>query len=32
MKLVMLLWDAIGSQFGGGHELYEGNYAGNHEA
>jgi aromatic ring hydroxylase len=27
-----LLWDAIGSEFGGRHELYERNYAGNHEA
>jgi 4-hydroxyphenylacetate 3-monooxygenase len=26
-----LLWDAIGSEFGGRHELYEMNYAGNHE-
>jgi 4-hydroxyphenylacetate 3-monooxygenase len=26
-----LLWDAIGSEFGGRHELYERNYAGNHE-
>jgi 4-hydroxyphenylacetate 3-monooxygenase len=25
------LWDAIGSEFGGRHELYERNYAGNHE-
>ena len=26
-----LLWDAIGTEFGGRHELYEINYAGNHE-
>ena len=26
-----LLWDAIGTEFGGRHELYEFNYAGNHE-
>ena len=26
-----LLWDAIGSEFGGRHERYERNYAGNHE-
>ena len=31
IKLVNLLWDAIGSEFGGRHELYERNYAGNHE-
>ena len=27
-----LLWDAIGTEFGGRHELYERNYGGNHEA
>jgi 4-hydroxyphenylacetate 3-monooxygenase len=27
-----LLWDAIGSEFGGRHELYERNYFGNHES
>ena len=27
-----LLWDAIGSEFAGRHELYERNYAGNHES
>jgi 4-hydroxyphenylacetate 3-monooxygenase len=27
-----LLWDAIGSEFGGRHELYERNYGGNHES
>jgi 4-hydroxyphenylacetate 3-monooxygenase len=31
LKLVKLLWDAIGSEFGGRHELYEYNYAGNNE-
>ena len=29
VKLMKLLWDAIGSEFGGRHELYERNYAGN---
>jgi 4-hydroxyphenylacetate 3-monooxygenase len=31
IKIMKLLWDAIGSEFGGRHELYERNYAGNHE-
>lgn len=31
IKLMKLLWDAIGSEFGGRHELYEMNYAGSHE-
>jgi 4-hydroxyphenylacetate 3-monooxygenase len=31
MKLVKLLWDAIGSEFGGRHELYERSYSGSHE-
>ena len=31
IKVMKLLWDAIGSEFGGRHELYEMNYAGNHE-
>lgn len=31
VKLLKLLWDAIGSEFGGRHELYERNYSGNHE-
>lgn len=31
VKLLKLLWDAIGSEFGGRHELYERNYAGNYE-
>jgi two-component FAD-dependent monooxygenase len=30
-KVMKLLWDAIGTEFGGRHELYEMNYAGNHE-
>ena len=32
VKVMKLLWDAIGSEFGGRHELYERNYGGNHEA
>lgn len=31
VKLMKLLWDAVGSEFAGRHELYERNYAGNHE-
>jgi 4-hydroxyphenylacetate 3-monooxygenase len=31
VKLLKLLWDAIGTEFGSRHELYERNYAGNHE-
>ena len=31
IKIMKLLWDAIGTEFGGRHELYEMNYAGNHE-
>jgi 4-hydroxyphenylacetate 3-monooxygenase len=31
IKLMKLLWDAIGTEFGGRHELYERNYSGNHE-
>lgn len=31
IKLMKLLWDSIGSEFGGRHHLYELNYAGNHE-
>ena len=31
MKIMKLLWDAMGSEFGGRHELYERNYAGNNE-
>jgi hypothetical protein len=29
IKLMKLLWDALASEFGGRHELYERNYAGN---
>ncbi|MDA3626038.1 4-hydroxyphenylacetate 3-hydroxylase N-terminal domain-containing protein [Saccharopolyspora oryzae] len=32
VKLMKLIWDSIGSEFGGRHELYERNYSGNHEA
>ena len=28
IKLMKLLWDALGTEFGGRHELYERNYAG----
>jgi 4-hydroxyphenylacetate 3-monooxygenase len=31
VKLMKLIWDAVGTEFGGRHELYERNYAGNHE-
>ena len=31
IKMMKLLWDAVGTEFGGRHELYERNYAGNHE-
>ncbi len=31
IKIMKLLWDAVGSEFGGRHELYERNYAGNNE-
>lgn len=31
VKIMKLLWDSIGSEFGGRHELYERNYAGNNE-
>lgn len=31
IKILKLLWDAIGSEFGGRHELYEINYAGSHD-
>lgn len=31
IKLYKLVWDAIGTEFGGRHELYERNYAGNNE-
>ena len=29
--MMKLLWDAIGTEFGARHELYELNYAGSHE-
>lgn len=32
IKLMKLLWDAVGTEFAGRHELYERNYAGNSEA
>jgi len=32
VKLMKLLWDSVGSEFAGRHELYERNYAGNHES
>ena len=32
IKLMKLIWDAIGTEFGGRHELYERNYFGNHES
>lgn len=31
VKLMKMVWDAIGTEFGGRHELYEVNYGGNHE-
>lgn len=31
VKLLKLLWDAMGTEFGGRHELYERNYGGDHE-
>src|SRR5213594_3025206 len=31
VKLFKLVWDAIGTEFGARHELYERNYSGNHE-
>jgi 4-hydroxyphenylacetate 3-monooxygenase len=31
IKLFKLIWDAIGTEFGARHELYEMNYTGNHE-
>src|SRR5690606_11847909 len=31
VKLLKMVWDAIGTEFGGRHELYEINYAGNTE-
>jgi len=31
VKLMKLIWDAIGTEFGGRHALYDRNYFGNHE-
>jgi 4-hydroxyphenylacetate 3-monooxygenase len=31
IKLFKLVWDAIGTEYGSRHELYERNYSGNHE-
>ncbi len=31
VKLLKILWDAVGTEFGRRHELYERNYAGNYE-
>ena len=31
IKLYKLIWDAIGTEFGGRHEIYERNYSGNNE-
>jgi 4-hydroxyphenylacetate 3-monooxygenase len=32
VKLMKLLWDALGTEFGGRHELYERNYSGSNDA
>ena len=32
VKLMKLMWDAMGTEFGGRHELYERNYFGSHES
>jgi 4-hydroxyphenylacetate 3-monooxygenase len=32
VKLLKLLWDAVGTEFGGRHELYERNYTGDSES
>lgn len=32
IKLMKLIWDSVGSEFAGRHELYEMNYSGNHES
>ncbi|MFD0692220.1 4-hydroxyphenylacetate 3-hydroxylase family protein [Actinomadura fibrosa] len=32
VKVMKLLWDAVGTEFAGRHELYERSYAGNHES
>ncbi|MGW5717607.1 4-hydroxyphenylacetate 3-hydroxylase family protein [Amycolatopsis sp. NPDC003865] len=31
VKVMKLLWDSVGTEFGGRHELYERNYTGSHE-
>ena len=31
IKIMKLLWDAVGTEFGARHELYEMNYSGSHE-
>lgn len=31
IKLIKLLWEVVGSEYAGRHELYERNYSGNHE-
>jgi 4-hydroxyphenylacetate 3-monooxygenase len=31
VKLMRMIWDAVGSEFAGRHEMYELNYSGNHE-
>jgi 4-hydroxyphenylacetate 3-monooxygenase len=31
VKIMKALWDSVGTEFGGRHELYERNYSGNHE-
>ncbi|WP_156289828.1 4-hydroxyphenylacetate 3-hydroxylase N-terminal domain-containing protein [Oceanobacillus salinisoli] len=31
VKLIKLLWEVVGSEYAGRHELYERNYTGNHE-
>ena len=31
VKVMKALWDSIGTEFGGRHELYERNYSGTHE-
>ena len=32
IKTLKMMWDAVGTEFGGRHELYERNYQGSHEA
>lgn len=31
IKLIKMLWEVVGTEYGGRHELYERNYSGNHE-